>query len=105
MVCPQCHRPVPLKLFWIASGANGSSCPHCEASLCPRAACAVVLFLLSCVTGDTTLLLLRHWGVEFWSAFLGFFAVFALTYALGLKFILRLRVKTPPAPGLKERRV
>lgn len=93
MLCPQCRKEVPTKFLWIASGANGSLCPHCNVSLCPKAMCAVVLFLLSCVLGDATLVVLRHYGVEFWTAFLAFFGVFALVYALGLRLILRLRVK------------
>ena len=44
MQCPQCNQRVPAKLLWVVSGANGSSCPHCKASLCPKAMCAVVLF-------------------------------------------------------------
>jgi hypothetical protein len=93
MVCPQCHKEVPAKLNLVLSGANGSLCPHCKVSLCPKAVCAVVLFLLSCVLADTTLILLRHAGAQFWLAFLAFFVVFAAAYLVGMRLILRLRVK------------
>jgi hypothetical protein len=93
MVCPQCQKEVPAQLRWVLSGANGSLCPHCNVSLCPRASCAVILFLLSCGLGDATLILLRRAGAEFWLAFLAFFAVFAAVYLVGLRLILRLRVK------------
>ena len=95
MVCPQCQKQVATKLLWVASGANGSVCPHCDARLCPKAICAVVLFALSCVCGDVALILLRRVDANFWLAFLGFFVVFAAVYALGLRLILRLRVKPP----------
>jgi hypothetical protein len=101
MFCPQCQKQAPARLLWIVSGAKGSLCPHCNANLCPKAICAVVLFALSCVGGDVTLLLLRHAGVNFWFAFLGFFAAFAGVYALGLKLILRLRVR-PPDPFVRQ---
>ena len=95
MFCPQCQKRVPARLLWVVSGAKGSLCPHCNANLCPKAMCAVVLFALSCICGDATLVLLRRADVNFWLAFLGFFVVFAGVYALGLKLILRLRVKPP----------
>jgi hypothetical protein len=62
--CPACKQQIPAKFLWVVNGASGSVCPHCEASLCPRAACAVVLFLLACVLGDGTLILLRRLGAE-----------------------------------------
>ncbi len=105
MVCPQCRQQVPAKLSWIFSGANGSSCPHCKASLCPRAACAVVLFLLACALGDTTLIVLRHFGVQSWLTLLAFFVAFAATYLAGLRLILRLRVKTVPPAKLDPSRI
>jgi hypothetical protein len=62
--------------------------------LCPKATCALVLFALSCVFGDATLILLRRlMDANIWVAFLGFFVVFAAVYAIGLRLILRLRVK------------
>jgi hypothetical protein len=100
MDCPQCHKQVPTKFSWILSGANGSTCPHCKVSLCPKAVCAIVLFLLSCVLGDGTLILLRHAGAASWIAFSAFFVVFAAAYLLGLRVILRLRVKAKAPHGL-----
>jgi hypothetical protein len=95
MFCPQCQKRVPARLLWVVSSANGSPCPHCKASLCPKPMCAVVLFALSCICGDVTLILLRRADVNFWLAFLGFFLVFAGVYAVGLKLFLRLRVRPP----------
>jgi hypothetical protein len=100
MDCPQCHKQVPARLSWVLSGANASTCPHCKVSLCPRATCAIVLFLLSCVLADGTLILLRHVGAGSWIAFAAFFVVFAAAYLLGLRVILRLRVKTNAPRGL-----
>lgn len=104
MVCPQCNKQVPARLHWVFSGANGSLCPHCQASLCPKAACAVVLFLLSCLIGDGTLILLRWAGASWWIAFAAFFFVFAAAYLAGLRLILRLRLKRPDAAGLDPSR-
>jgi hypothetical protein len=93
MNCPQCRKSISSRSLWIISGKDGSKCPHCQAMLCPRAMCAVVLFLLSCVLGDATLIALRHFGAPFWLAFAAFFAVFGATYAIAAPMILRLRVK------------
>jgi hypothetical protein len=67
----------------------------------------VVLFALSCVFGDGTLILLRRFDANTWLAFLGFFLVFAAVYAVGLRLILKLRLKNPTAatPDMGERRV
>ena len=100
MDCPQCHQQVPAKFHWFLSGAKGSVCPHCQAGLCPKAVCAVVLFLLSCALGDGALILLRRAGAESWLAFSAFFVVFAAAYLLGLRVILRLQVKASGRPGL-----
>jgi hypothetical protein len=95
MICPQCNKEVSAKFLWILSGANGSSCPHCQANLCPKASCAVVLFLVSCLLGDGALLLFRWLGAEPWLAFAAFFVVFAAAYLVGMRVILRLRVNAP----------
>lgn len=105
MDCPQCHKQVPARFSWILSGANGSTCPHCKVSLCPKATCAIVLFLLSCVLADGTLILLRHAVVGSWVAFAAFFGVFAAAYLLGLRVILRLRVKATPHQPLDPSRM
>jgi hypothetical protein len=65
----------------------------------------VVLFLLSCVLGDATLIVLRRLGAESWLAFAAFFLVFVAAYFVGLRVILRLRVKAPAASGLGASRV
>ena len=105
MDCPQCQKRVPATLHWVLSGANGSTCPHCKANLCPKAACAVALFLVSCGLADGALILLRHVGVAFWIAFSAFFVVFAVVYLLGLRVIVRLRVKSAATAGLGPSRI
>jgi hypothetical protein len=101
MDCPQCHQQVPARLHWFLYGANGSVCPHCNAGLCPKAVCAVVLFLLSCALGDGALILLRHSGAQSWLAFGAFFVVFAAVYLVGMRAILRLQVKVSPDDRLR----
>jgi hypothetical protein len=64
-----------------------------------------VLFLLSCVLGDATLIVLRCLGAESWLSFAAFFVVFAATYLVGLRVILRLRVKAAPPVRLDASRV
>ena len=96
MTCPQCLKSIPSRLLWIVSGKDGSSCPHCKASLCPKPLCAVLLFLLSCGIADATLIILRHSGAPFWAAFLAFLVVFAAAYAIGTPLLLRLRIKAQP---------
>jgi hypothetical protein len=98
MRCPQCGKKIPAKHFLLLRGADGSVCPHCAAGLCPRASCAVALFLLACAAGDVTLILLRRAGAESWLAFAGFFVVFAAAYLAGMRFILRMRVTGAAAP-------
>ncbi len=105
MDCPQCQKRVPATLHWVLSGANGSTCPHCKASLCPKAAYAVVLFFVSCGLADGALILLRSASVPFWLAFGAFFIVFAAVYLLGMRVMLRLRLKTAPGAKLDPSRV
>jgi hypothetical protein len=105
MICPQCLKTVPSKSLFLISGKEGASCPHCKASLCPRATCAVVLFLLSCVLGDAALILMRHAGAPSWLAFSGFFVVFAAAYAVCAPLILRLRVRHARPSTLGEHHV
>lgn len=105
MDCPQCQKRVPATFHWILSGANGSMCPHCKAILCPKATYAVVLFLVSCGLADGTLILLRHGGIAFWLAFAAFFVVFAAVYLVGMRVMLRLRVKANAAAGLDPSRI
>ena len=93
MNCPQCLKSISSKSLGIISGKDGSQCPYCNALLCPRASCAVALFLLSCLLGDSTLIALRHFGAPFWLAFAAFFVVFGATYTISAPLILRLRVK------------
>jgi hypothetical protein len=104
MICPQCSKKIPAKNFLVLRGADGSVCPHCAAALCPRASCAVVMFLLACAAADVTLILLRRVGAESWLAFAAFFVVFVAAYLAGMRFILRMRVKNE-APPVVQRRV
>ena len=95
MTCPQCNQQVPAKSLWTRAGLSTVVCPHCQASLCPKAVCAVVLFLLSFGMGDAVLVLLRRSGVENWLAFMGFFLVFIAVFGVFAPLLLRLRVKGP----------
>jgi hypothetical protein len=93
MTCPQCNQPVPAKSLWTRAGLSTVVCPHCHASLCPKALCAVVLFVVSFGMGDAVLVLLRHGGAAIWLAFAGFFVVFVAVYAVFAPLMLRLRLK------------
>lgn len=93
MTCPQCARRVPAKALWTSTGLSGVVCPHCRASLCPRAFCTIVLFALCLGLGEGALLVLRSLGANFAIGVLGFFAVFAGTYALAAPALLKLRLK------------
>jgi len=93
MTCPQCNQQVPAKSLWTRAGLSTVVCPHCQVSLCPKAVCAVVLFLLSFGMGDAVLVLLRRSGVENWLAFMGFFLVFIAVFGVFAPLLLRLRVK------------
>jgi len=95
MTFPQCNQPVPAKSLWTRAGLSRVICPHCQVSLCPKALCAVVLFLVSFGMGDAVLVLLRRAGVELWLAFAGFFVVFIAVYVVFAPLLLRLRLKGP----------
>ena len=104
MTCSQCKGRVPSKALWTATGLSGIVCPHCHASLCPKAVCAIVLFALSFGLGDIALVVLRRHGAEFWLAFFGFFVIFAGVYAVTAPLVLRLRLKDDSGPHLAARR-
>jgi hypothetical protein len=104
MTCPQCNGRVPTKALWTATGLSGVVCPHCNASLCPKALCSILLFALSFGLGDITLVVLRQHGAEFWLAFLGFFVIFAGVYSAAAPLVLRLRLKDDAAAYLAGRR-
>jgi hypothetical protein len=93
MTCPQCKQQVSWKSLWTLSGLARVVCPHCHASLCPEARCAIVLFVVSFGLGDAALVLLRRQGAEFLVALAGFFLVFAAVYALLAPAVLRLKLK------------
>jgi len=95
MTCPQCYQQVPAKSLWTRAGLSTVVCPHCQASLCPKALCAVVLFMVSFGMGDAVLVLLRRSGAAMWLAFAGFFVVFVAFYAVFAPLMLRLRLKGP----------
>jgi len=93
MDCPQCHQQVPAKSLWTRSGLSTVVCPHCSASLCPKALCAVVVFLASFGMGDVVLVLLRRSGAGVWLSFAGFFVVFIAAFAIFGALLLRLQLK------------
>jgi hypothetical protein len=100
MTCPQCKGRVPSKALWTATGLSGIVCPHCNASLRPKALCSIVLFTLSFGLGDIALVVLRQRGVEFWLAFLTFFVIMTGVCAVAAPLVLRLRLKDDTAPRL-----
>lgn len=104
MTCPQCHKPIPAKAVWTASGLSGVVCPDCHASLCPTPISAIIVFALSFGLGDAALVLLRHRGASLLLAFAGFFAVFAIVFALAAPVILRMRLKDHAGPHLSGNR-
>ncbi|HXJ17725.1 MAG TPA: hypothetical protein VNM68_11095 [Candidatus Polarisedimenticolia bacterium] len=103
MTCPQCKGRVPSLALWTATGLSGIVCPHCHASLCPKALCSIVLFMLSFGLGDIALVVLRQHGAEFWLACLGFLVVCAGVYAVAAPLV-RLRLKDDSGPHLAGRR-
>ena len=79
-------------------------CPHCHASLCPTAICAVVLFAASFGLGLLVMIVLRREGAEFLVPFAAFFMVFVAVYAALGPMMLRLRLKENREPRLNERK-
>ncbi|HKV49003.1 MAG TPA: hypothetical protein VJN69_12995 [Candidatus Acidoferrales bacterium] len=65
----------------------------------------MALFLVSCGLADGALILLRRGGIAFWLAFAAFFVVFAAAYLIGMRVMLRLRVKANTVAGLDPTRV
>jgi hypothetical protein len=104
MTCPQCHKHIPAKAVWTASGFSGVTCPGCQASLCPTPISAIIVFALSFGLGDAALVLLRHRGADLLLSFAGFFVVFAAVFALGAPVILRMRLKDHAGPHLSGNR-
>ena len=47
MTCPQCHKHIPAKAVWTASGLSGLTCPGCHASLSATPISAIIVFALS----------------------------------------------------------
>lgn len=103
MTCPQCNEGVPASSLWTRSGLSGVVCPHCHASLCPKAICAVVLFAASFGLGLLVMIVLRREGAEFLVPFAAFFMVFVAVYAALGPLILHLRLKEHREPRLNER--
>lgn len=93
MTCPQCDGRVPAKALWTSTEPSGIACPHCHASLCPKALCTVVVFTLCIGLGEASLLMLQRHGANFAIGLLGFFFVFAAVFALTAPAVLKLRVK------------
>jgi hypothetical protein len=104
MTCPQCHKHIPAKAVWTASGLSGLTCPGCHASLSATPISAIIVFALSFGLANATLVLLRHRGAEFLLAVAGFFAVFAVVFALAAPVILRMRLKDHTGPHLSGNR-
>jgi hypothetical protein len=103
MTCPQCNRRVPARSLWTTSGLSSVLCPHCHASLCPKAMCALVLFAASFGLGLAVMIVLKREGAEFLMSLAAFFAVFVAVYAALGPLILSLRLKDPGAARLTER--
>jgi len=105
MTCPQCDGRVPVKAPWTSTGPSGIVCPHCHASLCPKAFCTIVVFALCIGLGETLLLMLRGHGENFAVALLGFYLAFAAVFALAAPAVLKLRVKDSAPRSLAEKRM
>jgi len=103
MTCPQCNERVPAKSLWTTSGLSGVVCPHCRASLCPKAISALALFVASFGMGLLVMIVLKREGADFLISFAAFFAVFVAVYAALGPMILTLRVKEHGAARLTER--
>jgi hypothetical protein len=104
MTCPQCASHVPAKALWTSTGLSGVVCPHCRASLCPKAFCTIVLYAACIGIGEATLLLLRWRGEDLAIGVLGFFVAFIAVYSLAAPVILKLRVKDDRLRPLAGRR-
>lgn len=98
MICPQCKARVPAKALWTPSGPGRVVCPECGARLCPKAACAVALFLISLGLGEIALVALRSSGAGLEYGFLGFFLVFACAYCLAMPLVVKLRYRDDAVP-------
>lgn len=105
MTCPRCASRVPAKALWTSTGFSGIVCPHCRASLCPKAFCTIVLFAICLGLGEASLLILQWHGANFALGLLGFFAAFAGAYALAAPVLLKLRVKDDAVRPLADRRI
>lgn len=105
MTCPQCASRVPAKALWTSTGFSGIVCPHCRASLCPKAFCTIVLFAVCIGLAEASLLMLQWHGANFAVSLLGFFVVFAGVCALAAPAVLKLRVKDDAPGPLADRRV
>jgi hypothetical protein len=105
MTCPRCASRVPAKALWTSTGFAGIVCPHCHASLCPKAFCTIVLFAICLGLGEASLLILQWRGANFALGLLGFFAAFAGAYALAAPVLLKLRVKDDAVRPLADRRI
>ncbi len=104
MTCPQCASRVPAKALWTSTGLSGVVCPHCRASLCPKAFCTIVLFAACMGLGEGALLILRSRGANFAFSLLGFFVVFGGVYLLSAPALMKLRVKEKSTRPLADRR-
>lgn len=104
MTCPQCASRVPAKALWASTGLSGVVCPHCHASLCPKAFCTIVLFAACVGLGEAALLILQSHGENLGVGLIGFFVIFAGVYLLAAPALIKLRVKEKAARPLADRR-
>ncbi|MGA9184586.1 MAG: hypothetical protein WA875_00230 [Candidatus Acidiferrales bacterium] len=105
MTCPQCSQRVPARRLWTATHLSGVICPHCNASLCPGATCAVVMTILAFGAGELTLLFLHRHGYQVWESIAGFVVVAALVYAVLGPLVIRLHPKDGGTHGMTHHRV
>lgn len=105
MTCPQCASRVPAKALWSSSGFSKVVCPHCDASLCPKALCTIVVFAIGIGLGEAALLLLESHGENLAISIAGFMAVFAGVYLLAAPALIKLRVKDGAIRPLAGRRI
>jgi hypothetical protein len=93
MTCPQCQEAVPASALWTSGGLSNVICTKCGTHLKPTPGSTILIFVLSFGLAEAALLVLKRMGTAYWLPFVGFFAVFALIFALGTPLILRFQYK------------
>lgn len=105
MTCPQCASRVPARALWSSSGLSGVVCPHCRASLCPKALCTVLLFAACIGLGEAALIILQSLGEALAISVLGFIFVSAGVYLLAGPALIKLRIKDSHVRPFADRRI